>query len=951
MAVLSTQTPVTPHGAYGPVSACMQITPSCKGGLPPLHAWLRQQRSDARGSVFLTGPDTKSRFILSYPSQYLFNLEAWRRLGVDFGVLQDETFVTMDGRADVAIQFLEAAHVPMIASSMMSDNTFTMFYGLTERIHYKTIDGVTIATITLWSDVWQGGTFGFFRHAVILPVVCKRARARGAQRIVVFISGSTSGADDPTIYSQYDIDVAVFTLFAGETIKTNGTTIYRTGPDYGLLSVSLVQDGAVWTDSFEAISLNTPPAGYDTAVFAADQAWAQLALDQANANNVALTVSTAALDPSTGPDGAYLCALYECHMGRMGCDAIYEWATWADVVVTVGGSFRGPGWPAGPVTNGDIYAGNPFTDLMCTQNYTGPGLLRILEQGLNFTASDGTKPEGASHSYLQVAGLRFRYNTLLPRQQRVTAVEVFDKELEEYVPLSRRRTYSVVTIQHLLRGADGYGDSLGDHQPGSQVCHTSTTIEVFIAYLKRQSTYTPHIDGLSINDFSGTWMNLLNKTREDCTVDERFLAEWSDCEPCEPGFWHPNVESEFCVEKLATVKESGDGAPIGLILGVVFGVLVLLAIPVAWKMTEKQRRINALFNNNKIAEECAVAVVELRLSDLDYLLELDNPNKIQAAFISIVKQLKVYMAFMPKTLLADRQGASEVIQKEASGAASDTSSNRSSRSSICSRDKENIRQATNFTQRKSISMMCLNSRNHTALCDKSDSAGVVHTALIENFTFTVATHKGVSEPMCGDRLVASWNTIVDRAGHCERACTAAHALVDRFTDPKKSVLPAWTAITPNIGIASGKVLFGLFGGTTTKKYDVIGKVLPSATILMLLNKEHETHILVTAKVAEAVNSLYFLRIVDHVKYRKLERASFIFELRERKESKNGDEWMYAMESHEKADPHAFCNETWYELVTNAKYPTQAEGLSEKLLSIVKSQNDNYVAPCASLDLL
>ena len=356
----------------------MQITPSCKGGFPPLHAWLRQQRSDARGSVFLTGPDTKSRFILSYPSQYLFNLEAWRRLSVDFGVLQDETFVTMDGRADVAIQFLEAAHVPMIASSMMSDNTFPMFYGLTERIHYKTIDGVTIATITLWSDVWQGGSFGFFRHAVILPVVCKRARARGAQRIVVFISGTAYGADDPTIYSQYDIDVAVFTFVPGDTIKTNGTTIYRTGPDYGLLSVSLVQDGAVWTDSFEAISLNTPPAGYDTAVFAADQAWAQLALDQANANNVALTVSTAALDPSSGPNGELLCAVNECHMGRMGCDAIYEWATWADVVVTVGGSFRGPGWPAGPVTNGDIYAGNPFTNLMCTQNYTGPGLLRIL---------------------------------------------------------------------------------------------------------------------------------------------------------------------------------------------------------------------------------------------------------------------------------------------------------------------------------------------------------------------------------------------------------------------------------------------------------------------------------------------------------------------------------------------------------------------------------------------
>ena len=326
--------------------------------------------------------------------------------------------------------------------------------------------------------------------------------------------------------------------------------------------------------------------------------------------------------------------------------------------------------------------------------------------------------------------------------------------------------------------------------------------------MKRQVSITPQKYGRITYDFTATSLLIVNQTKYDCTEDQKYDAYWQNCENCPEGFWHPDIDSPGCVEKLP------EEVDIGMILGIVFGVLSVCGVPVAWKISEKQRRINALFNNNKIAEECAIAVMDLRLGDLDYLHELEKPNTIQSAFIAITKQMKVYMEFMPKNLIANCQGSgSESGSIALSGSASSRTESVASRASRDERARRrSVVQAkgsqkltTTFLRKKHITALALNSKGHL----KSISGDVLakHSRFLEKVTTIITAYKGIAETLSGDRMLAMWNTVNDTAGQAAYSCDAALAL-QLIQD----------GVTANVGIAKGSAQFGLFGGEGTKRY-------------------------------------------------------------------------------------------------------------------------------------
>ena len=70
-----------------------------------------------------------------------------------------------------------------------------------------------------------------------------------------------------------------------------------------------------------------------------------------------------------------------------------------------------------------------------------------------------------------------------------------------------------------------------------------------------------------------------------------------------------------------------------------------------WFSTRQQREMNKLYNITRIAEECAECIAMMKLEEVAYLDELQNPNKIQKSFIKIIKTLREYRDYIPSSVL------------------------------------------------------------------------------------------------------------------------------------------------------------------------------------------------------------------------------------------------------------------------------------------------------------
>eukprot|EP01061_Rhynchopus_euleeides_P024379 TRINITY_DN392_c1_g1_i9.p1 TRINITY_DN392_c1_g1~~TRINITY_DN392_c1_g1_i9.p1 ORF type:complete len:322 (+),score=124.37 TRINITY_DN392_c1_g1_i9:2-967(+) len=257
---------------------------------------------------------------------------------------------------------------------------------------------------------------------------------------------------------------------------------------------------------------------------------------------------------------------------------------------------------------------------------------------------------------------------------------------------------------------------------------------------------------------------------------------------------------------------------------------------------------------------------------------------------------------------------------------------------------------SNYARKKRVSVLALNSRSHTASCGALNSEGVrvMHSHLIETFNAVVENFKGLAESMCGDRLLAAWNTVVDRPSHSTLACKAANELqiLNKSEQGDSS-----HQIVRHIGLSTGTVMFGLFGGTGTKKYDIVGKVVPGAMLLALLNKEYDTQCLFPHTMMHEASTPFYVRIVDYVCHSKLSDGAFIYELADKKGDVAQDEWMYELENADSADPHKAHNEQWKDFIRIGRIDADTTKLSGKLLQL---KNDGvsgeYCCTCPGLAL-
>lgn len=128
----------------------------------------------------------------------------------------------------------------------------------------------------------------------------------------------------------------------------------------------------------------------------------------------------------------------ESALGNLITDAQRK-ATGAQIALANQGTIRGD-LARGPIPFRALLAIHPFGSVLVTMELTGAQLRRVLEQQFAYTPPH----------ILQVSGLSYRWDAMLPVGKRVLAVRVAGR------PLSDQATYRVAMSDFLARGGGGF---------------------------------------------------------------------------------------------------------------------------------------------------------------------------------------------------------------------------------------------------------------------------------------------------------------------------------------------------------------------------------------------------------------------------------------------------------------------------------------------------------------
>lgn len=193
-----------------------------------------------------------------------------------------------------------------------------------------------------------------------------------------------------------------------------------------------------------------------------------------------------------------VCRLRECNMGNLVADS-YVYinlknadtinATRVFIAIVNSGSIRAS-FERGTITLGDAITVQPYRNIMDTIQLKGKYLRQALE--LSVTSYDTRDPDGA---FLQVSGIRVKYNLNNPEGQRIVDVKVICSECEvpEYLPLDNDKFYDIVLSNYLLNGGDGY-TMIRDNAAQKHVVGILDT-DIFAEYIKATSPLITGVDG------------------------------------------------------------------------------------------------------------------------------------------------------------------------------------------------------------------------------------------------------------------------------------------------------------------------------------------------------------------------------------------------------------------------------------------------------------------------
>lgn len=164
----------------------------------------------------------------------------------------------------------------------------------------------------------------------------------------------------------------------------------------------------------------------------------------------------------------------ESAMGNLITDAMREYFS-ADIAIHNSGGIRA-NIEKGEITYRDCYNVDALSNTAVLMKMTGEQIIKVLEVGVN-----------GHHAIFQVSGIKFKYNSKKPVNERILEVKLANGE-----PLKNDAEYLIVTNSFLAAGGGDYVV----FKEGKEIQETLTYLRNVIAeYIKKHSPVSKNIEG------------------------------------------------------------------------------------------------------------------------------------------------------------------------------------------------------------------------------------------------------------------------------------------------------------------------------------------------------------------------------------------------------------------------------------------------------------------------
>lgn len=186
------------------------------------------------------------------------------------------------------------------------------------------------------------------------------------------------------------------------------------------------------------------------------------------------------------------CRFKECSLGNMVADSMLAHASpWgAQIALMNGGGIRAS-LGRGQVTSLMLQDSLPFDKTLVLLTLKGSVIKQIIEHGVFYSEDPKNSNTGR---FLQVAGLRYVYNSASPSGQRVK--RIFVQKGKDWVLLKLDQTYKVAANSYLVQGGDNFIHFAGQPNP---VYMGVELKELLKNYLQSPLSQLPKKEGRIIN--------------------------------------------------------------------------------------------------------------------------------------------------------------------------------------------------------------------------------------------------------------------------------------------------------------------------------------------------------------------------------------------------------------------------------------------------------------------
>ncbi|UII80329.1 adenylate/guanylate cyclase domain-containing protein [Flagellimonas sp. CMM7] len=185
----------------------------------------------------------------------------------------------------------------------------------------------------------------------------------------------------------------------------------------------------------------------------------------------------------------------------------------------------------------------------------------------------------------------------------------------------------------------------------------------------------------------------------------------------------------------------------------------------------------------------------------------------------------------------------------------------------------------NTSEKREVSVLFMDIRKFSVFAEQNKPADVIR---YQNDIFSpligiINKHKGVTNQILGDGLMATFGAPVENKNHANRALRAGLEILEEVERLSSSGAIPETRI--GIGLHTGKVVMGNIGNDMRKQFSISGTAVIIAARLEELNKKYGSQFLVSQEFYNELNmDKYAFEMIDQLKLRNIDHEVKVYKV-------------------------------------------------------------------------